>query len=84
MALTKEVVTDTITVTGDNTILIRETIRIYEDGLLLTERYNRKSICPGADLTQQDNIVQRIGELVHTSENIQKYKDDKAAKEDKP
>ena len=60
MALTKEVITDQITVTENGTVLVREVTRIMEDGVELSKQYHRTSFEKNADVSGQPQQVQDI------------------------
>ena len=73
MALTKETVVDQITVTENGVVLYRQTTRIMEDGIQLSQTYHRTSLTPGQDLTGQPENVAAICNLTWTEEVIAAY-----------
>ena len=60
MTLTKEVVTDQITVTENGTVLVREVTRIMEDDVEISKQYHRTSFEKDADVSEQPQQVQNI------------------------
>ena len=74
MSLTKETGIDQITVTQNEIILVRETTRIMDDGVEFSKQYNRSSLYPGQDISNQDPKVQAIANAVWTEEVINAYK----------
>ena len=74
MALTKEIVIDQITVTENGIVLVRETTRILEDGVQLSQTYHRSSLAPEADLTDVPANVVDICNVAWTPEVIAAYK----------
>ena len=74
MALTKEIVIDQITVTENGIVLVRETTRILEDGVQLSQTYHRSSLAPEADLTDVPANVVAICNVAWTPEVIAAYK----------
>jgi hypothetical protein len=60
MNLTKEVLIDQITVTENETILVREVTRIMEDDIEISKQYHRTSFKKGADVSAQPQQVQDI------------------------
>jgi hypothetical protein len=73
MALTKQTVVDQITVTENGTVLIREAIKIMEDGNQISQTYHRTSLAPEADLTSVPANVAAICNLTWTPEVIAAY-----------
>jgi hypothetical protein len=74
MALTKTTVVDQITVTENGTVLVRETTRIFEDGVELSKQYHRTSFAPETDVSGQPQNVQDHCKLAWTPEVIAAYK----------
>ena len=69
MALTEEVLNDKIEVVkkGDYSCLsVRTATIIKRDGVEISRSYHRKVVLPNADLTQEDEDVQAIGNVVFT------------------
>ena len=73
MALTKETVVDQITVTENNTVLVREVTRIMEDDKEISKQYHRTSFVPASDVSAQLQSVQDICNVVWTQEVISAY-----------
>ena len=73
MALTKETVVDQITVTENNTVLVREVTRIMEDDKEISKQYHRSSFVPASDVSAQLQSVQDICNVVWTQEVISAY-----------
>lgn len=75
MALSKETVVDQITVVENGAVLYREATRIMENGVQLSQTYNRTSLAPEADLTGVPASVVAICNVVWTSEVIADYQE---------
>ena len=73
MAIAKETVIDQITVIEFGIVLYRETTRIMEDGVQLSQTFHRTSLIPGEDLTGQPTSVVAICNVVWTPEIIFAY-----------
>ena len=58
--LTKETVVDKIEVLESGAIQVRSTIRVMEDGEMLSQSYHRHVLQPGDDLTNEDPKVVAI------------------------
>jgi hypothetical protein len=81
MTLTKDTVVDQITVTENGIVLYREATRIMEDGVQLSQTYNRTSLTPGQDIADQPQKVQEICNVAWTPEVIAAYQAQVAAQE---
>lgn len=68
--ITKETIIDKIEVLENGAVLIRQAIRIMEDGVVLSSTYHRSSVAPGRDVSDQDPRVQAICNAVWTPEVI--------------
>lgn len=68
MAITKEVVTDQITVLEDGQMQVRQCTRIMEDGVELSKSYHRHVVAPTDDLEKEDKKVKDIAAAVCTDE----------------
>lgn len=73
MDLTKEVVIDEITVTENGIVLYREATRIMEDGVQISQTYNRSSLVPASDLAKTPAKVAAICNIVWTPEVVAAY-----------
>ena len=81
MSLTKTTVVDQITVQENGTVLYREATRIMEDGVQLSQTYNRSSLTPAQDLTGIPANVVAICNAAWTPEVIAAYQAAQAAAE---
>jgi hypothetical protein len=76
MALIKTTEIDKIEIVGDyKTIQVREAIIIKENGIELSRSFNRYSLSPDADLTDQPADVVSLSNIFWTDEIKQKYTD---------
>ena len=66
MSLTKQTAIDEITITENGTVMYREATRILEDGVQLSQTYQRSSLYPGQDLTGVPDRVVAICNTVWT------------------
>lgn len=73
MELTKEVIIDKIEVIENGVIQVRQVTRIIEDGEQLSSSYNRWSLYPGQDISDQQNNVKAIAAAIWTPEIISAY-----------
>ncbi len=73
MSLTKEKSVDQITVVADGTVLFRESTRILEDGLQLSQTFHRSALAPASDLTGIPANVVAIANVAWTPEVIAAY-----------
>jgi|688.fasta_scaffold114314_3 hypothetical protein len=75
MSLEKQVVIDKIEVLENGVVQVRETTRILEDGNQLSTLYNRWTLNPGSDLTDQDPRVVAIANVAWTPEVIASFQE---------
>ena len=68
MALTKEAVIDKMEVLEDGQISIRTANRILEDGVVISQSYNRKTIAPLDDISGESAKVQATANANWTQE----------------
>jgi len=79
MSLEKLEVIDKIEVLEDGQIQVRESIRIMEDGVMLSQSYHRHVIEPDADSSKEDKKVKDVAGVVHTQAVKDAYIAKKAA-----
>lgn len=58
--LEKKVIIDLITVTESNSVQVRQSTQIVEDGKVLSESYDRWVLSPGDSVSEQTPKVQAI------------------------
>jgi hypothetical protein len=80
MSLTKETVVDQITVQENGIVLYREATRILEDGVQLSQTYHRSSLTPAQDLTGVPANVVAICNAAWTTEVVETYQAEVAAR----
>ena len=73
MALSKETKVDQITVTENGIVQYREVTRILENGVQLSQSYNRSSLAPASDLSEVPANVAAICNVAWTPEVIAAY-----------
>jgi hypothetical protein len=73
MTLSKETKVDQITVTENGIVQYREVTRILENGVQLSQSYNRSSLAPASDLTGIPSNVVAICNVAWTPEVIAAY-----------
>ena len=73
MSLTKQTVIEQITVTENGIVLYREATRIMEDGVQLSQTFNRSGLTPAQDLTGIPANVVAICNTVWTPAVIAAY-----------
>ena len=74
MKLTKKSVIDSINILEDGTMEIRRADKILEDGKEIGKTYHRHCLKPGSPLTNQDEKVSAIANVVWTEKVITDYK----------
>ena len=77
--LTKEITVDQIQVNENGVVLVREVIRVLEDGAELSRQYHRTSLEPGQDVSAQPDNVQAICAAAWTTEVVAAYQAARAA-----
>lgn len=73
MSLTEKTIVDKIEVLQDGKIQVREANIIEKDGVELTRTFHRFVLSPGSDISQQEQKVQDIANVVWTQEIIDAY-----------
>jgi hypothetical protein len=73
MALEKQTVVDKIEVVENGIVQVRTATRIIEDGVQLSQSYQRHVVVPSDDYSTQDARVQAICAATHTAEVIAAY-----------
>jgi hypothetical protein len=64
--LTKEEVIDRMEILEDGQIQVRKSIRVLEDGVILSQTFHRHVVEPDSDISAQDQKVKDICAVVHT------------------
>ena len=72
--LTKHTIIDQITIGEDKTIFVRHATSIIDDGIEISKTYHRDSFTPGIDVSDQDQSIIDIANLVWTQEVIDAYR----------
>jgi hypothetical protein len=73
MELTKEIVIDRIEVLENGIIQVRQATKIIEDGVELSQSFQRWSIAPGQDYSDQPDNVKAICQVTHTQVVVDAY-----------
>jgi hypothetical protein len=73
MSLTKEVLIDKIEVVENGTVQVRQATRIMEDGVQLSQSFQRWTIAPGQDYSDQPDNVKAICQATHTPAVVAAY-----------
>ena len=71
--LTKQSKIDQITADNFGNIMWREVTEILEDGVVISQKYHRSSMSPGADITNAPEQVKVIAQATWTPEAIQPF-----------
>jgi hypothetical protein len=74
MALTKDIVIDKIEILEDGMIQVRRAVRVYDDGVLIGERYNRNAHPPTTDPATLPAKIAAIANVVWTPAVISAYR----------
>ena len=72
--LEKQTVIDQIEITRDGHIQVRKANLIIEDDKEIAKTYHRHVLSPGDNLTNEDDKVKNIANVVWTQEVIDTYK----------
>jgi hypothetical protein len=73
MSLEKEIKIDRVEVIENGTVQVRQATIITDDGNQISRTYHRWCITPGEDYSAQEQQVQDICRVSHTSEVIAAY-----------
>jgi hypothetical protein len=73
MSLEKVISVDLIEVIENGSIQVRTKTAIMEDGKLISSKFHRHVVVPGADVSAEDAKVRAIASAVHTPEVIAAY-----------
>ena len=71
--LEKLIVVDRIEVVENGTLQVRTKTAIKEDGVVISSRFHRHTVAPGADVRGEDAKVQAIAASIHTAEVVAAY-----------
>ena len=74
MTISKQIVTDQMTIAEGGVIYCREATRIMEDGVQISQTYHRTSFAPTLDLNDLPDNVKAIADVVWTLEIVEAYK----------
>lgn len=78
MSLSETKVIDKIEVLENGHVQVREALRVFRDGEIIAQNFNRFTIAPGEATTDMDAKVQAICAAVHTPEVIAAYQAEQA------
>jgi len=81
MALQEKSVVDKIEVLLNGSIQVRTRNQILKDGVEVASTFNRHTITPGDDLSNEDDRVAAIATVTWTKESIAEYKAAQASAE---
>lgn len=73
MALTEIKKVDQIEVVENNIIQVRTATIIEKDGVEISKSYHRHTLCPGQDVSLEDQKVKAIVSVIWTEEVIEAY-----------
>jgi hypothetical protein len=74
MAFQKLIKVDRIEVVGDfKHVQVRKSVQIVEDGVVISQTFERDCIAPGVNYSAQPEDVQAICASVHTQDLIEAY-----------
>jgi hypothetical protein len=73
MALTEQVVIDKIEVVEGGIVQVREATRVMRDGQEIAVSYQRWTLSPGQDVSDQGGTVQAVCAAVWTAEVVTAY-----------
>jgi len=74
MSLEKVISVDLIEVIENGSIQVRTKTAIMEDGKLISSKFHRHVVAPGADVSGEDAKVRSIAAAVHTADVVAAYK----------
>lgn len=64
---------ESIEVTIDGTLIVKEIISYYKDSILLTQKENRFALSPASDLTGQDPFVIKMANATWTEDIVNNF-----------
>lgn len=73
MAIEKIQNQDKIEIESTGVVFVRIVTHIVEDGKVLSSSFERRSICPGQDLSAESELLANICKLVHTEDVVNNY-----------
>ena len=73
MAIEKVISVDLIEVVENGCIQVRTKTAIKEDGVEISNKFDRHVVVPGADCSAEDAKVQAIAAAIHTAEVVAAY-----------
>jgi hypothetical protein len=73
MALEKKQYIDKIEVVSDEFVQVRQVTKVLEDGKELSSSFHRWTLEPGQDVSDQDQRVQAICNLIWTPQVIEQF-----------
>lgn len=79
--LQEAVVIDRIEVTETGVVQVREATRVFRGDVMIAQTYDRRTLAPGQDISDQPDQVQAVCNAVWTPEVIAAYQ---ASQETKP
>jgi hypothetical protein len=71
--LEKITVTDLIEVLENGTVQVRKATRIFEDGKVISQAFERSVVLPGMDYSSYDDKVKAICACVQTEDVVQAF-----------
>jgi hypothetical protein len=74
MTLEKQTIVDRIEVVEIGVVQVRTATRILEDGKVISTTYQRHTVAPGQDYSNEDARVQSICKATHTKSVVDAYK----------
>ena len=81
MALTKETLTDRIELLNSGHVQIRENIKTFKDGVLISSRFNRYVLTPDDNIDSQPEQIKNACNNHWTNEIIANFEEVKARRE---
>ena len=63
--ISKERTIETLEITEDNTVILRERVAIIEDGEEISHHYEQRNFKAGADVSGENEKVQKVFNALH-------------------
>lgn len=73
MSLSLSIEVDEVTVSSNGIVLVRESRKVFQDTMVISEAYHRYSLLPGDNIDDQPERVRNICNAVWTSEVIANF-----------
>ena len=71
---TEQSVIDKVEILENGTIQVRRADRVFKDGIKIAETFHRHVVSPDQDITNEDNRIKQVAQLIWTDKVKGEYK----------